>query len=386
MRAHLFVGSFALAGLLALGATAWAQGLPEAQLPQPGMQVPQPGAQAAGQAAQAQAPAKPEAPALDESTASCAEILSAPAHGEEEQSPAVADVIFHHVSDSYVVAFESPISHGSASFDFKRLECRLTGWNGIVHVGGFPLDLTPTKHLFWMWVAALVLILLFASAKPKKDQLVTHGTAALLEMMVLFVRDEIARKTIPGKGADRFTPYLLTAFFFILTMNLLGLVPFMASATSNIGVTMGLALLTFILTQAAGIKAAGVGGYLKHLTGGVHPLLWPIMVPVEVLGLFTKPFALTIRLFANMVAGHIVIFFLLGLIFILKSAAIAPVSVAFAFAIYLLEIFVSLVQAYVFTMLSSLFIGFGVAMGEHEHGETASGAQGGEHAEHVVHH
>ena len=151
--------------------------------------------------------------------------------------------------------------------------------------------------------------------------------------------------------------------------------------------TLGLALMTFLLTQAAGIRTAGIGGYLKHLTGGVHPLLWPIMVPVEFLGLFTKPFALTIRLFANMVAGHIVIFFLLGLIFILKTAFLAVVSVPFAFAIYLLELFVALVQAYVFTMLSALFIGMGAAMGHHGGHEGHEEHGGHAHdAEHAVHH
>ncbi len=116
----------------------------------------------------------------------------------------------------------------------------------------------------------------------------------------------------------------------------------------------------------AGIRAAGLGGYLKHLTGGVHPALWPIMIPVEILGLFTKPFALTMRLFANMLAGHIVIFFLLGLIFMMSSAAVGLVAVPFAMGIYFLELFVAFVQAYVFTMLSALFIGMSVAMGHHD--------------------
>ena len=322
------------------------------------------------------------------SSASCEQVLALPALPEAEGTPpSVSDVIFHHVGDSYIVAFESPFSHSYVGFNFKHLQCRLTGWNGVFRLFGHPVDLTPTKHAFWLWVAGAVLILLFRVGKPKKDQLVPHGLGALLEMIVLFVRDEIARKTIPGrKEADRYTPYLLTAFFFILTMNFIGLIPYGASATANIAVTLGLALVTFFVTQLAGIRAAGLGGYLKHLTGGVHFLLWPIMVPVEVLGLFTKPFALTIRLFANMVAGHIVIFFLLGLIFILKSAAVAAVSVPFAFAIYLLEIFVALVQAYVFTMLSALFIGFGVAMGQHGHGEDVSGAHGETHGEPAAHH
>ncbi|HEY3450302.1 MAG TPA: F0F1 ATP synthase subunit A [Myxococcales bacterium] len=316
---------------------------------------------------------------------SCAAILSD--HGAHHaENPEVAEVIFHHVTDSHVVAFESPFSHSALEFDFKKLECQALGWNGVVHVGGKVLDLTPTKHTFWMWVAALVLILMFWFSAPKKGtkDLVPRGFGTLLEIIVLFVRDEIARKNIPGqKDADRYTPYLLNAFFFILVMNFLGLIPYLSSATSNLNVTLGLALLTFLVTQAAGIRAAGVGGYLKHLTGGVHPSLWPIMIPVEFLGLFTKPFALTIRLFANMVAGHIIIFFLLGLIFIMKSAWLAVVSVPFAFAIYLLEIFVALVQAYVFTMLSALFIGMGVAMGHHGGSHEEHGAKG---AEHAVHH
>lgn len=308
---------------------------------------------------------------------SCQAIL-ADHGGHHAEAPQVAEVIFHHVTDSYVLSFESPFSHDALEVDFKKLECQALGWNGVVHLGGRAVDLTPTKHTFWMWAAALVLVLMFWFSAPKKGtkDLVPRGFGALMEIMVLFVRDEIARKNIPGQqDADRYTPYLLNAFFFILVMNFLGLVPYLASATSNLNVTLGLALLTFVVTQAAGIRAAGVGGWLKHLTGGVHPLLWPIMIPVEFLGLFTKPFALTIRLFANMVAGHIVIFFLLGLIFIMKSAWLAAVSVPFAFAIYLLEIFVALVQAYVFTMLSALFIGMGVAMGHH----------GGGHEEHGAH-
>jgi F-type H+-transporting ATPase subunit a len=138
----------------------------------------------------------------------------------------------------------------------------------------------------------------------------------------------------------------------------------MATATGNLNVTAGLAICTFVVTQLAGIRAAGLGGYLAHLTGGVQWWLWPIMVPVEILGLFTKPFALTMRLFANMLAGHIVLFFILGLIFMLHPS-LAVVSVPMAVAIYLLELFVAFVQAYVFTMLSAVFIGMGVAMAHH---------------------
>lgn len=291
----------------------------------------------------------------------CAEILAphGQAHGEALSVP---DYIFHHVADSTSLDYDLPRVH----LDFRKELCRLTGWNGVVHAGKITFDFAPTKHLFFMWVAAILLIVFAVSSVPKRGVVVPKGRSAALEALVVFVRDELARKNIPDRdAADRFTPYLLTCFFFIFTMNVLGLVPYCATPTSNIAVTGGLALLTFLATQAAAIKAAGVGGYLKHLTGGVHPLLWPIMIPVEVLGLFTKPIALTIRLFANMIAGHVVIYFLIGLITII-GAQMIPVSILFALAIFFLELFVALLQAYIFTILSAVFIGMGVAMAHHE--------------------
>jgi F-type H+-transporting ATPase subunit a len=315
----------------------------------------------------ASAAADPDASASG-TPATCEQILAQSADASHEAD--VSEVILHHVMDAPTVGIESPVSHADLSLDFKRLQCRLTGWNGVVSIGGTHIDLTPTKHTFWLWIAGLLLVLLFVFVRPPKKtgSLVPRGLYNLIEMLVLFVRDEIARKNIADpKEADRYTPYLLTAFFFILVMNFLGLMPYGASATSNVSVTLGLALLTFILTQIATIRSTGFVGYFKHLTGGVHWLLWPIMIPVEVLGLFTKPFALTIRLFANLVAGHIVIFSLLGLIFILGSVFVAPVSVLFAGAIYVLEIFVACLQAYIFTVLSALFIGLGVASGHHDH-------------------
>jgi F-type H+-transporting ATPase subunit a len=158
-------------------------------------------------------------------------------------------------------------------------------------------------------------------------------------------------------------------------MNWLGLIPNFGSATGQLSVTLVLATITFVLVQAASIKSAGLGGYLSHLTAGTPVAMWPIMVPVEFLGLFTKPIALMIRLFANMLGGHLVLFFILGLIFMLHPLAFA-VSVPMASAIYLLEIFVGILQAYIFTLLSALFIGQGVEMGHHGHGDE----HGEEHA------
>ena len=153
-------------------------------------------------------------------------------------------------------------------------------------------------------------------------------------------------------------------------MNLMGLIPYCASATGNVSVTAGLAAIAFVMIQAAAIRSQGIGHYLAHLTGGVHWALWPIMIPIEILGLFTKPFALCIRLFANMTGGHIVIVSLIGLIFIFKSYLIAIGPLGFVLGINFLEIFVAFLQAYIFTMLTSLFMGLGMQpQGHDEHQE-----------------
>ncbi len=307
--------------------------------------------------------------------------------GEKED---VAGYILHHVADASEYELESPFSAEHKAIHLPQMAIPFkAGACEPAHVAEdghkvFPplsagcLDISITKHTVMMWLAALLLIgSLLAFSNRDKSKMVPRGVGAnMFEMLILFVRDELAIKNIGKEEGPRYVPYLLTAFFFILFMNLLGLVPWMATATGNLAITAGLAICTFVVTQAAGIRAAGVGGYLAHLTGGVHWALWPIMVPVEILGLFTKPFALTVRLFANMLAGHIVIFFLLGLIFILENLAVAAVSVPFALGIYMLELFVAFVQAYVFTMLSALFIGMSVAMGHHHHDEHAEGGAG----------
>lgn len=247
--------------------------------------------------------------------------------------------------------------------------------------GHVVVDLSITRHLFFAWLGMLIVALAFISMGRRYTRGVGRDTAPrgrtqnLLETLVLFVRDDIARPNL-GDKTDRYLPYLLTAFFFILTCNLLGLVPFGATATSNIMVTAVLATITFVLTQLGGSR-----DHWAHVFNppGVPNAVKPILIPVEILGLFTKPFALAIRLFANMTAGHLVILSLIGLIFtfsnLFGSAAgfsVAPVSVAFALFIYLLELLVSFIQAYVFTMLSALFIGMAVAehdQHEHDHDE-----------------
>lgn len=231
-----------------------------------------------------------------------------------------------------------------------------------IHIMG--IDVSITKHVVFMWISMVILItLLSITAKNYRKSRVPKGIANVVELLVVFVRDDIARPTI-GKGYESFMPYLLTVFFFILVSNFLGLLPYSATSTSNISVTATLAILSFLVIQIGGIRKNGLFGYFKGLVPhGVPFWLVPVMFVVELLGLFTKPFALAIRLFANMTAGHIVILSLIGLIFILQTFVVAPVSVAFALFIYLLEILVALIQAYVFTMLSSLFIGMAV----HQH-------------------
>jgi len=226
------------------------------------------------------------------------------------------------------------------------------------------LDLSISRNVAILWLVGAVLLVMFTlTAKKYRSSLIPKGFTNLLETLVVFVRDEIVVPT-SGEVGRMLMPFFLTLFFFILLSNLLGLIPFGHTVTGDVSVTAGLALIAFILIQIIHIRKNGVGGYLNHLTGGVHWLMWPIMIPVEILGLFTKPFALCIRLFANMTAGHVVILSLIGLIFFFKSIFVAPLSIGFALFIDVLELLVAFIQAYIFTMLTSLFIGMGLP---HEH-------------------
>jgi F-type H+-transporting ATPase subunit a len=235
-----------------------------------------------------------------------------------------------------------------------------------INIFGIEFDLSITKHVVFLWVAAfIVLTVTVAAARRNKKSLIPKGIGNFIEVFIVFIRDEIV---IPNMGRDgiKYMPYLLTTFFFILIMNLIGLLPYGATSTSNVSVTAGLAIIAFIMIQYSAIRKQGVGHYLAHITGGVHWMLWPIMIPIELLGLFTKPFALCIRLFANMTGGHIVIVSLIGLIFIFKTVWVAPIPVAFAIGINLLELFIAFLQAYIFTMLTSLFMGLGMQISSHQ--------------------
>ena len=267
-----------------------------------------------------------------------AEKAAGGAAGETAAEPAAhegpAEVLMHHVVDQRY---------------------------GNLEVG--PLNLGPTKHLvFFGFAAALVLLVARLAIRSYHEQ-VPSGLGAAVEALVVFVRDEIAEKNI-GHDGRKFVPLLLSFFFFILVAALLGLMPFSATSTGNISVTLGLAVIAFLAMQWAGISKHGV---VRHFTGMVPPGLpaWllPIMVPVELLGMFSRPFALMIRLFANMLAGHMVITTLLLLIPLMAGMSTAfgvgmiPVSLGLGLFIMVLEVLVAFIQAYIFTLLTSIFIG-----------------------------
>jgi F-type H+-transporting ATPase subunit a len=242
-----------------------------------------------------------------------------------------------------------------------------------VHIGPLTLDFSITKHvLFMLFAATLVALLLILAARDAKRAAAAgagrgpKGAANVVEAMVLFVRDEIALKNI-GHGGERYVPYIVSVFFFILFCNLLGLVPWGASPTGDLSVTMALALMTFFIVEAAGMRELGFKGYLGtifYAPPGMPLLMkipmYVIMTPVEFLGKLTKPFALMVRLFANMTAGHAIVLALTGLLVVATQAGalwVTPAPLLMATAIMVMEIFIAFLQAYVFAVLSSVFIG-----------------------------
>jgi F-type H+-transporting ATPase subunit a len=279
-------------------------------------------------------------------------VVAASGHGGEENQFAQ---LLHHV------------------FDSNEIEIPFVGHVHLPHfhpveIFGIPFDFSITKHVVFLLLSALIICVVLAlAARSNRRNVIPRGFGNFIEVFVVFIRDEIILPNM-GTAGLRYLPYLLTTFFFILVMNLFGLIPYGASATGNVNVTAGLAIVAFFVIQASAIRAQGVKHYVTHLTGGVHWSLWIIMVPIELLGLFTKPFALCIRLFANMMGGHIVIVSLIGLIFIFKSFVIATLPASFVIGIGLLEMFVAFLQAYIFVMLTALFMGLGIQAAQ-EHGD-----------------
>jgi F-type H+-transporting ATPase subunit a len=233
---------------------------------------------------------------------------------------------------------------------------------------GLPLDFSITKNVFMMMLSVIILLWVFlglARVYKKSGIGEPKGLAGFIEPVIVFIEEDVA---IPNIGEDRYyryMPYLLTIFFFILLNNLMGLIPFFpfgANVTGNIALTMVLAVFTFLITSFSGNKT-----YWQHIfnTPGVPIWLAPIMIPVEIIGMFTKPFALMVRLFANITAGHIIVLSLISMIFIFKSVFMSVPSMVMVIFMDFIELLVAFLQAYIFTLLSALFIG--LAMPEHHH-------------------
>ena len=278
---------------------------------------------------------------------------------------------FHHgetvasVGDNHYMLYHGKIyktdSEGTINYDEKEHPTNVQ-----------PLDFSVTKSVVMIILTGLMMLLLFGglARSYSKNDGIAKGAGRFFEPIILYIRDDIAIATIGEKRYKKYMPFLLTIFFFIWFLNMFGLTPLGINVTGNIAITTALAILTFLLTNFT-----GTSDYWKHLfdpLGDSMPWiakipLYLILVPIELLGLFIKPFSLLIRLYANMQAGHIVIMSLIGLMFIFKNWVGSTLSFGLAFAISIIEILVALLQAYIFTMLSALYFGF--ASEEHEHAE-----------------
>ena len=269
------------------------------------------------------------------------------------------DFITPHIADSHTLDY--PCFHSGFVCEYE-----LPRWSPI-HIGRFALDISPTRHVVMLWIAALLcivttLLALRAHNRRTREGKAPSGFGNGLEALVLYLRNEVVLPNVGAHG-NGYVPYLLTLFFFILFANLLGLVPYGATATGNISVTATLAIVTFIVIELAGIKAQGwryintVVFWPHDMTLGMKLPITFILTPIELIGKFTKPFALAIRLFANMLSGHVVLLALISLIFTFGSWLLVPAPILIALSISLLELFVAFLQAFIFTLLSSVFIG-----------------------------
>ena len=277
------------------------------------------------------------------------------AHGEEEGVD-----FLHHILDAHEIELPGTAIHLPPAGTYKVADLNLFGMH-------LPFDLTPTKHLVFLVLAGILtmLVLMYGGLRAGgADRGIGRGRRYnMVEAMVLFIRNEVVKPNI-GHGYDKYAPFIVTLFFFILFNNLLGLIPYGSTATANISVTAGLAIMAFLATEVGGMRALGAKGYLGTIffvPKGMHPVAaWAMAIalaPIELLGKFTKPFSLAVRLMANMTAGHIVLLALISLIFVFGSFALAAAPVLMATAIFFLEIFVGFLQAFIFAMLTSVFIG-----------------------------
>lgn len=259
------------------------------------------------------------------------------AHGAGEAHSEGVDIV-HHLADA------------------REMEFPPFGTLHLPELHLFGLDLSITKYTVYMWIAALLMMAVFIPMARREGR-VYRGIYNAFEAMIVYVRDEIVYANIGKEEGRAYVPFIATLFFFILFMNLLGLVPYGGTPTGNLAVTGVLALFSMVAIEASGFVVNGPVKYARSLVPeGVPMYLAPIMIPIEIIGHFAKPFALMVRLFANMTAGHVVILSLLGLIFLLKTWFVVPVSVGFSLFIYLLEILIAFIQAYIFAVLTAVFI------------------------------
>ncbi len=237
-----------------------------------------------------------------------------------------------------------------------------------IKIGRVSVDLSPTKHAVFLAIAALLVALVFlytsrVVARAQAAGRPPRGFAAAMEAMVLYIRQEVILPNV-GPHGEGYVNYLLTVFFFLLACNLLGLLPWSATPTANIAVTGAMALVSLTVIEISGMRSLGLKGYLGtifYLPPGLPTLLKPVMLlimtPIEIIGKLAKPFALAVRLFANMTAGHVVVLALIGLTFFFRSYVVGVAASVMATGIMLLELFVAFLQAFVFTLLTSVFIG-----------------------------
>lgn len=295
----------------------------------------------------------------------------------------------HPVEGTQDVGHAGPFDLGEmlAHHLLNSSEYELPGWTAhlpeiSIELFGRSVDLSLSKHAVLLLLAAAITgVAVLIASRTIARRGVTRapsGFANAVEAMVVFFRDDVCKGNI-GHGYQPFVPFILTLFFFILTMNLLGLVPWGGSATGNLTVTASLAVISFLVTEISGFRALGTRGYLRTIffappgmSGIGKYLIMCLITPVELMGKFTKPFALAIRLFANMTAGHMLIFSLLGLIFVFNElfpgrllvvGGVAGASFVMVTLILLMELLIAVIQAYVFAMLSAVFIG----LLQHEH-------------------
>lgn len=313
-------------------------------------------------AAQEHAPARQDVDSLV--SAKVAEEIQGHApeeqHAGESEASQNADIITPHITDSHHM--ECPASWKI----WEARECALPRWEPI-HLGGLTLDLSPTKHVIMLWIAAILtfVTLFFAGRGGRRYQeagRAPKGFPNAIEAVSLYMRNEVIMPNV-GHHGERYVPFILTLFYFILFANILGLIPYGSTATGNISVTATLAILSFLMVEWAGMRTLG-RGYINTIVYWPHDMplamklpMTLIMTPVEIIGKFTKPFALAIRLFANMTAGHVVVLALVGLIFTFGSWWVAGGPFLMALAIMLLELFVAFLQAFIFSVLTSVFIG-----------------------------